>query len=705
MLRAILRFLLWCYWKLNIPFFRAFVETLLGYGEGELRVDGRAVVAAVDRFLHQVSETVFVQFILAVGTLPLVPPPALPRNELKRFWVKLKYAVRSFFSRAAFLARGREGRARFVDTMFKRLVAEAPAQEQYMVKTIVSLNIIKWILTMAYLDQPKVWEAIRYEPFHRRAWNPPTGPDLAHPPRSESSELLLREQQTPARVASKPPRRRTYVVVGSGAGGAVAARTLQQADKNARIVMIESGPLIANDQFDDQVLPTAARSYMNVGLTLSQDQQFIFQQGRGVGGSTVVNNSVAFTPEGFWWNDNIVKRWQALDVSLDWDDLYSQYAVLRDMLHVEEVDERIISKGSRTVKEGFERLQASGGWPPTKIVRAPSNVRQCIGCGRCNYACQYDAKQSMLTTLIPDLVRDGGLLVPGVHAQGLEIARRNGSRTVTGVWVSGADGEKVLIECDRCILAAGAYASSKLLWRSDFTGATAGVRTVGRRFSVNPGTPVIGIFPEPMNAFDGQQIGYAIEVPSERMVIETSFAPPGIIGMLVPPWGPAFQQRLAQVNNLAAAVPVIGALTYGEIKLGLMGDSGFVIDFTLIDEDWRRLEVGMKMSAQAMFEMGADEIFVNRFDSRTLKRGDDLDLYFGGIGPSDFIVVQSAHLQGGNVIGPQPYRGVVDGDLKVYGMDNLWICDASVIPQPISLNIALTVMALARYAALRIAHS
>ena len=48
-----------------------------------------------------------------------------------------------------------------------------------------------------------------------------------------------------------------------------------------------------------------------------------------------------------------------------------------------------------------------------------------------------------------------------------------------------------------------------------------------------------------------------------------------------------------------------------------------------------------------------------------------------------------------------PTKGVVNSDLKVHGVDNLWIFDSSVFPAPITLNIQYTTMALTRYAALR----
>jgi choline dehydrogenase-like flavoprotein len=42
---------------------------------------------------------------------------------------------------------------------------------------------------------------------------------------------------------------------------------------------------------------------------------------------------------------------------------------------------------------------------------------------------------------------------------------------------------------------------------------------------------------------------------------------------------------------------------------------------------------------------------------------------------------------------------VVDPELRVHGWENLYVCDASVIPSSLTVNPQLTVMALAQYAA------
>lgn len=107
----------------------------------------------------------------------------------------------------------------------------------------------------------------------------------------------------------------------------------------------------------------------------------------------------------------------------------------------------------------------------------------------------------------------------------------------------------------------------------------------------------------------------------------------------------------------------------------------------------------MKAAGQAMFAAGARRVCSTRFDATWANSPAELDAYFGAVGPLQYLKITTAHLQGGNVLHPDPAQGVVDLDMRVHGIDKLWIADASIIPSPITVNLQMTVMALAHYAA------
>src|SRR6201999_2600475 len=75
----------------------------------------------------------------------------------------------------------------------------------------------------------------------------------------------------------------------------------------------------------------------------------------------------------------------------------------------------------------------------------------------------------------------------------------------------------------------------------------------------------------------------------------------------------------------------------------------------------------------------------------------------GGIAQSSvsealFNVPNTAHILGGAVIGHSPADGVVDSRQRVFGYENLMVCDGSAIPANVGVNPSLTITALAEHA-------
>jgi choline dehydrogenase-like flavoprotein len=64
-------------------------------------------------------------------------------------------------------------------------------------------------------------------------------------------------------------------------------------------------------------------------------------------------------------------------------------------------------------------------------------------------------------------------------------------------------------------------------------------------------------------------------------------------------------------------------------------------------------------------------------------------------GQDTLTIDRYAHLVGGCRMGTSPENSVVDADHRIWGHDNLFICDGSVMPTQGAADPALTIMALA----------
>jgi cholesterol oxidase len=80
----------------------------------------------------------------------------------------------------------------------------------------------------------------------------------------------------------------------------------------------------------------------------------------------------------------------------------------------------------------------------------------------------------------------------------------------------------------------------------------------------------------------------------------------------------------------------------------------------------------------------------------------------GGIAQSSvmealFNTPSTAHILGGAVIAGTPEEGVVDDQQRLFGYENLLVCDGSVVPANVGVNPSLTITALAERAMSRVA--
>jgi len=65
-----------------------------------------------------------------------------------------------------------------------------------------------------------------------------------------------------------------------------------------------------------------------------------------------------------------------------------------------------------------------------------------------------------------------------------------------------------------------------------------------------------------------------------------------------------------------------------------------------------------------------------------------------GVTEAIFAIPSTAHILGGAVIGESPDSGVIDSQHRVFGYENLLVCDGSAVPANVGANPSLTITAM-----------
>ena len=436
-------------------------------------------------------------------------------------------------------------------------------------------------------------------------------------------------------------------IVGTGAGGAPVAQQLAEA--GARVVLLEEGDLIAPEALTGRPRDMVPRLYRDGGqFTTIGRPPIPLPLGRAVGGTTLVNSGTCFrTPP------EVLDEW-AREHGID-PDLDEDYAAVEEQLSVGPVHPDLAGRNAHVARRGAEALGWSGGW-------LNRNATGCKGSGVCAYGCPAGAKQHTALTFVEKAVGAGAILKPGHRA--LRVV-------VEGGRARAVEGRGFRVDADTIVVAAGAIHTPLLL-------AASGVRNpmLGANLSIHPATAAWALMDEQVDLDRGVPQSYHVdEFSDDGIVLEGIAGPPDYVALGVPFVGARHREVMLRYRHLAQFGLMIRDETRGRVVLNraIRATGRVIVRYDLTENDAARIRRGVQHLVALFEAAGAKEVF-----------------------PPGEGKLMAFHPLGTARADARPGHGVVDPDLKVHGVEGLYVADGSAVCGAPGVNPQLTIMALAR---------
>ncbi len=507
-----------------------------------------------------------------------------------------------------------------------------------------------------------------------------------------------------------------YVIVGSGFGGAVSA--LRLSEKGYKVLVLEKGKEFKSDDFPKTNWNLKRWLWMpQLGfkgiMRMSFYKHIGILSGAGVGGGSLVYANTLPRPKSTFFNSG---SWAGL---LDWEnELEPFYSTAEKMLGVarnpKQFDSDII------IKSVAEKSGASSKFEPTnvgvffgepeKFVADPYFGGQgpdrsgCTHCGGCMTGCRFDAKNSLDKNYLHLAKRNGAIINPECKVVDIQDVEAGGGYVLK--YKSSKKGDRGIktVKSTGVVLSGGVLGTVELLLKLKKKSLQKLSEKVGDEVRTNNEALIFNISPDKNLDFSkGIAIGSIYDV-DERTHVEPVRYGRGSgfwrIGML-----PNVEQgNLAKRLMMVVAKFVSNPLKYFRVMtVGDFAKQSVVLLFM------------QQLDSKIRFKKGLLRLKTTVTDGQkpvaqiplAYKIADDISNITGGksmvfLTETLLNIPSTAHILGGAVMGDSPEKGVIDKHNKVFGYENLYVCDGSMISANPGVNPSLTITAITELAMSRI---
>jgi len=471
------------------------------------------------------------------------------------------------------------------------------------------------------------------------------------------------------------------VIVGSGYGGSIVAARLATAGVST--LVLERGRRLATADLRQSDDPRYIQSIVDVVVA---SDNVAFRTGKLVGGASIPMDGAHFrTPQkSFAATDSAGRPYWPAPYSRATLDPY--YARAEAMLGIRQFGWNEISRAGGLFAAMLDAAGAS-------CERARMNYTDCVHCGFCAQGCRFGKKNHMGKTYLPVAETAGAEVRAGAEALAIEPSG-------TGYLVRYRSGDAVVeVHGERVIVAAGGIHSAALLLRSRAALARLSAQT-GKGFNNNGEHSFLGILPPELAGIDAYRCFKGADnaaVMSFHWFEEEGFTlhpggglePSIFAGAIEAASSPVLPRRAWGMEYKRFVESVYPHRLIAFSALGLAGSHRTIT----VDAQGR-------LDLPAGDRAGYDA-YLDRLESIVVAAGARSGVTLLPAVPRKLAGMTSAHLLAACRMAERAEDGVVDADCQVFGHENLYVVDASVVPYAIGVNPALTISAVAERAAER----
>jgi cholesterol oxidase len=515
-----------------------------------------------------------------------------------------------------------------------------------------------------------------------------------------------------------------WLVIGSGFGGSVSA--LRLSERGQRVGVLESGRRFADDEFAKTTWD--ARRYFfspKLGckgiLRLTVFKDVFIGSGAGVGGGSLGYANTLYRAPRRFYDD---PQWASL--SSDWGaELAPHYDTAERMLGVTDVRaddpaDQLLREFGREIGVDDSYSKARVGvyfGTPGETVADPffggegPERTGCVECGRCMVGCPHGAKNTLVKNYLWLAERRGTEILPertvvdirplggGGGADGYAVVSER-----TGAWFAK---DRRTHTAGGVVVAAGALGTNGLLQRCRLAG---GLPRISSRLGelVRTNSESVLSVTLPRGAAD----------ITRRVAITSSIYPDADTHIETVVYGRA-GGSMSWLNTLMVGdgtrvtrpLQLVTAIVRHPLRfLGMQLNRWRWSERTIVILVMQTLDNAMALRARKTL-FGRIKLRTEQDPSKpnptfipvANQFAEWLAARTGGTPQSSVLeatasIPSTAHILGGAAIGASADTGVVDGRHRVFGYDNLLVCDGSVVPANVGVNPSLTITAMAERA-------